>query len=169
MLSPANASTKIELTKERPKMPPTKNNRAKTILEILPTNSELLDAISFGISLHPSPVNSLKMVKRESPGSPNKSGDILPKIVDDRMEIINSRIANATQTMNEVLMATPIPFNSPLILGINFSRRKDLKTRNVLSDNKMFVAYPVSKKMFIRDGIATRVMMKSNLFQPSLQ
>lgn len=80
------------------------------------------------------------MVNKDNPGSPNKSGAILPKMVHDNIEIIKSNTANATHTINEVFIAIPIPLSSPLILGMNFNKRKDLKTRNVLNDNRIFVA-----------------------------
>ena len=80
------ASTKIELTRESPRIPPMKNSAAKPMRTSLPVSSVLFSAMMVGISLHPSPVNNLKTVKSDTPGSPNKSGAILPNNVDDKME-----------------------------------------------------------------------------------
>ena len=169
MLSPAIASTKIELTKESPKMPPKKKRVANMILTNLPMSSVLFSAICVGISAHPSPVNKRKIVNKDNPGSPKRSGAVLPKMVDDKMEMISNRTEKAIVTIKEAFIAKPIPLSNPLMFGINLSKRNDLKILKDLNERRILVARPVSVNRFNRDGIATKVIMKSNLFQLSPQ
>lgn len=61
--------------------PPAKKRTAKHSLTRRLSKPISPPVISTGISLHPSPVNSLKIVKRDAPGSPKSSGALLPKTV----------------------------------------------------------------------------------------
>ena len=75
--------------------------------------------------------------------------------------MINRRTANAIETIRDAFIAKPIPFNSPLILGMNFNRRNDLKILSDRNERITLVANPVSTNMFNREGTAIKVIMKS--------
>ena len=138
--------------------------RAKTAITV-----PLFAAIASGISYHPSIVNKRKIEYTLSAGFPKYWGaDSLKRNVVTILNTNNST-ASPIVTMNEALNANLAPLRRLSILGMNFSKRKDLNVRIILKDSRILVPGKSNPKRLMQEGRANRTRIKSNRLHPSDQ